>query len=456
MGWQDVAWRKKPFLNDLMPGPSTTGDISLYRVLRTWWPLALSWLLMTAEPAALTAVVARLPDPQINLAAYGSVASPLIGILQAPILTLLSVSTSLSKDWDSYRKGRRLMFLVAGSLTLLYIIVVFSPLYYVVVENIIGAPAEIIEPARTCMMLGVPWTFAVAYRRFHQGVLIRFDHSRSVTMGTILRFIADAIVLTIGYLIGSIPGAIVATIMMLAGVTTDAVYVGRRVQPVLQNEVKPAPPPNPPLSVNDLILFYLPLAVTPFLNMLIRPIGSAALSRMPDPLLSLAIYPVLMSLSNLVLTVGWSYNEVVNALIDQQGAKRALMRFAAILITLETSLMVLIAATPLAKFWFGQVSGLDAESAHLASQAFWFLIPLGILSPIGSMLSGAILHSRKTRGITEGMAIYLIVFAIGLWLGGNFLQVNGLYVVVCTSVLSSMCQIGWLWIRGHKAFQRIQ
>jgi len=41
------------------------------RILKTWWPLAASWLLMGAELPALIAVVARLPDPAINLAAYG-------------------------------------------------------------------------------------------------------------------------------------------------------------------------------------------------------------------------------------------------------------------------------------------------------------------------------------------------------------------------------------------------
>jgi hypothetical protein len=208
--------------------------------------------------------------------------------------------------------------------------------------------------------------------------------------------------------------------------------------------------------VKDLLMFYLPLAVTPFLNMLIRPIGSAALSRMPDPLHTLAIWPVLSSLSNLVLTIGWSYNEVVNALIDKPSAKRALMKFAAILIISETSLMILMAATPLASIWFGTVSGLDADGARIASQAFWFLIPLGILSPLGSMLSGAILYSRKTRGITEGMAIYMTVYAIGLGIGSAYFQVNGLFVIVVTSVISSICQISWLWFRGWKAFQQIR
>ena len=85
---------------------------------------------MSAEPPALAAVVARLANPNIHLAAYGSVAFPLIGILQAPILTLLSLSTTMSKDWDSFVKGRKLMFYLGGGLTVLYMLITFTPLYY--------------------------------------------------------------------------------------------------------------------------------------------------------------------------------------------------------------------------------------------------------------------------------------------------------------------------------------
>ena len=37
------------------------------RILKTWSPLAASWMLMAAELPALSAVVARLPQPEINL-----------------------------------------------------------------------------------------------------------------------------------------------------------------------------------------------------------------------------------------------------------------------------------------------------------------------------------------------------------------------------------------------------
>jgi len=71
-----------------------------------------------------------------------------------------------------------------GGLTLLYISIAFTPLYYFLVEKVIGAPQEIVEPARLAMFFGFPWTFAVAYRRFHQGLMIRFGHSREITTGT--------------------------------------------------------------------------------------------------------------------------------------------------------------------------------------------------------------------------------------------------------------------------------
>ena len=246
------------------------------QVLRTWWPLALSWLLMSAEPSALAAVVARMAHPEINLAAYGSVAFAVNGLIQAPLLSLLSLSTSLSRDWSSFQVGRRLMYYMGIGSTLVYLLVAFTPLYDLLVRYVIGAPPEIVEPARISLMVGVPWAFAVGYRRFHQGVLIRFNHAGIVTQGTFSRFLADALVLSVGYTTAAVPGAVLATLMMVAGVITDAMFVGWRVRPVLRNEVRNSPQPAKPTHLKEMFLVYLPLALTPLLNMMVRPIGSAA------------------------------------------------------------------------------------------------------------------------------------------------------------------------------------
>ena len=52
-----------------MTTSTTLPHLSQGRILRTWWPLAASWLLMGVELPILTAVVERMADGDINLAA---------------------------------------------------------------------------------------------------------------------------------------------------------------------------------------------------------------------------------------------------------------------------------------------------------------------------------------------------------------------------------------------------
>ena len=68
---------------------------------------------MGAELPALSAVIARLPNPVVNLAAYGGVVFPLALIIESPIIMLLAASTALCKDWASYRKLYRFMMVAA-------------------------------------------------------------------------------------------------------------------------------------------------------------------------------------------------------------------------------------------------------------------------------------------------------------------------------------------------------
>src|SRR5512137_2394412 len=78
-------------------------------IIATWLPLAASWMLMGAELTIVSAFVARLANPEINLAAYGGIVMPLAFIIESPIIMLLSASTALSKDCASFVRMRRFM-----------------------------------------------------------------------------------------------------------------------------------------------------------------------------------------------------------------------------------------------------------------------------------------------------------------------------------------------------------
>ena len=90
-------------------------SLKLARVFKVWLPLAASWLIMGTELPLLSAFVARLAEPAINLAAYGGIVFPIALIVEAPVIMLLAASTALSKDWASYQKLRNYM-LLSGAL----------------------------------------------------------------------------------------------------------------------------------------------------------------------------------------------------------------------------------------------------------------------------------------------------------------------------------------------------
>ena len=180
-------------------------------------------------------------------------------------------------------------------------------------------------------MIMTPWTWSIAYRRFNQGVLIRFGHSRAVGVGTAIRLTADLTVLGAGYLIGLIQGIVVATCAVAVGVMSEAIYAGLVVRPVLRNELAAAPPVEPALTYRAFFAFYIPLVFTSLLSLLATPIGSAALSRMPRALISLAAWPVVTGLIFMLRSLGIAFNEVVVALLDEPGAAPALRRFTGIL-----------------------------------------------------------------------------------------------------------------------------
>lgn len=422
-------------------------------VVHTWWPLAASWLLMGVEMPALSAVIARLAEPEINLAAFGGIVWPLALIIESPIIMLLAGSTALSKDMASYRKIWNYMQGAGALLTVLHLVVVLTPLYYIVVRDILGVPEEIIEPARLGLVVMTPWTWSIAYRRFNQGVLIRFGHSGSVGTGTIVRLTANMTVLMIGLVLRTVPGVVLASIGMAVAVVSEALYVGFRVRPVLRYQLAVQAPVQPPLTYAAFFAFYIPLVFTSLLTLLAQPIGSAALSRMPLALTSLAVWPVISGLIWLARTPATGLVEVVVTLLERPGAWPALRRFTLILAVTTTAAMALIAATPLSRLWFEKVAALSPELAAMARIGFWVGLPMPALTALQSWFQGVILHSQRTRGITESVVIFLAVSAIVLIGGIAWGKIAGLYVGLAGLMFATLAQTAWLWWRARPALK---
>ncbi len=416
-------------------------------VARLWWPLAASWLMMGLEGPAVVAVVARLADPEVHLAAYGGLVFPLALFIEAPIIMLLAASTAMSRDLPSYRRLRRYTHVLCGALTAVHALVAFTPLYHLIARGLIGVPEAIVAPGRLGLMILLPWTWAIGYRRFNQGLLIRLGRSLSVGIGTVFRLGGVFAALAVGYRLG-LPGIAVGAAATAAGVLGEALFVGLRVRPLVRREL-PAAAGGEELNLRSFLSFYLPLSLTPLIFLLSRPIGSAAISRMPEALDSLAVWPAVTGLVFLVRSAGMAYNEVVVASLARPGAYRPLRAFAWGLAGITTAILFALAATPLGRLWLERVSGLSPHLADLGRWGLWLALPLPALTVVQNWLQGIVVHTRRTRAITEAVVAFLIANVAVLAAGVAGGSVTALYVALAGMTVGEVVRTAWLALRSR-------
>lgn len=420
-------------------------------VFRAWWPLAASWLLMGLEGPVVSAAVARMATPTVSLAAFGGVVFPIALLIESPVVMLLAASTALCSDWASYRLVRRCMLALGVSLTALHALVAFTPLYDVVVGHLIHPPPEVLEPARRGLQVMVPWTLSIAYRRFQQGVLIRFERSWAVSVGTVLRLTANVAVLAIGFVRRDIPGVVIGTAAVTAGVMCEALFSGVVVRPVIARRLRQAPAANPALTAAAFTRFYVPLAATPLLAFFAMPLASAAMSRMPSAIESLAAWPVVSGGVFTLRSTGFAMNEVVVSLLDRPRAAAALRRFSLRLALVTSSLLLVTAVSPLGAFWLGRLSALPAPLVPLGLAGVWMGVAFPAVSAMQSWYQGVIVHSRRTRAVTESVALSLGIVVLLLGIGVTMARWSGLPVAMLALLVGNAIQVAWLRYRAGPA-----
>lgn len=415
-----------------------------------WWPLAASWMLMGLELPLVAATISRLVDPAVHLAAYGGVVFPLSLLIEAPVIMILVASTALCKDWSAYRLIRKFILCLGGAMTVVHVVVAFTPVYGMIVQDLLGAPDAIVEPARIGLQCMTPWTLSIAVRRFLQGVVIRAGQTRLIGLGTLVRLFVSGSVLLGGLVINSFSGIVVATVAMSSGVIVEAGFILLFVRPILKNLKESNPQPTTPLTLKQLGAFYWPLAFTPLITLATLPIVSAAISRMPQALESLAVWPVLGGLSFVFRSVGFAMQEVVVALYDRPHFLVPLRQFVGLVSLCTSGMLFLIAATPLSTIWFEGIAALTPELSALASTAVWLVVIFPAVSSWESFFQGELVHRGLTTCITQAVGLYLAGSSLLLFVGVLYGQVTGLYVGLAAMGTGLGIQLWWLWTHTHR------
>ena len=371
--------------------------------------------MMAAEGPFLAAIIARLPSPEFNLGAYG-VAFALAILIEAPVIMLMSAATSLVKDRISYLKMRNFSRGLILGTTLLLLIVLVPGVYRWLTETLLQLPTEVADLTYGALWFFLPWPSAIGYRRFLQGVLIRAGKTRLVAMGTLIRLFAMTVAALLGYLLLDIPGAWIGGLALGTGVTVEAIaarfMAAETVRELLAEETDSGYTGHT-ITYRAIATFYLPLALTSMIGLTIQPLLTFFMGRSVAPVESLAVYPVVHSLSFFFRSMGFAYQDAAIALIGERFEHyRELRRFCFTLGAVATAGLALVAFTPLFQLWFITLSGLTPELTSFALIPARIIVPLPFLSVLLSFQRAILVEGRRTQHITWASVIEVTAVAV--------------------------------------------
>ena len=408
---------------------------------------------MGVEMPLVAAVLGRLPESEVQLAAFGGVIFPIALLIESPVIMLLAASTRLSDSPGNFEFLRRFSRILGISLTAIHALVAFTPLFDLLVVPFVDPPIEVIEPARIGFCCMVPFTWAVAERRFHQGLLIRFGHQNQVGLGSVLRIIATAtVLLAMPSLVSSenIGGATIAGLAISVGVVVEAMFALIMSRRVINGPLRTSGGSSPQLNLATTIHFFFPLALTSMMSLATQPIGSAGMNRMPEALASLAIWPAVGGLSFLLRSSGVAFTEVAVRHAGDENARRSLFIFALLAGGALSLITVCFALDPLTVFWYVDTEGLPNEVLELARAATWAIVPLPLFTFLASYWQGILVDAHRTRPVSEGVGIGLIAISTILIVIAWTDAVSGAIGASIAFSVGAAAQCAWLAIRANQ------
>ncbi|MCY3781716.1 MAG: hypothetical protein OXG78_15485 [Chloroflexi bacterium] len=435
--------------------PGNDASVSYRRVLLFWLPLAMSWLLMSFEGLWIQGVIGRKPDSETQLAAFGLMFS-LCVLIETPVIMLLATSNALARDRQSFRVLWRFMMGVNFFVIALALLMAFTPLLDLYLGSLLHVPVHIIEAARPGMKVMIFWGAFIGYRRFHQGVIIRFGNTQYIGFGTILRaLVSSSVAISLGA-ITNIAGAVVGAFALMLAMAAETVYTYIVSRPDVKRLLQsPRAAGRTHLTQRDALRFHLPLAATSVVTLLVSPVIERGLASMPDAAPSLAAWPVIFTIMLIARSGGMAYQEVVISLNESEERHRVLRNFTVRLGLSLSLMMTLFAFTPAIDFYQRAILQTPAHLRDLVLVGAQAGILLPLLTTLQSHLRALLMLSHKTGAIYRAIVFGFVLTSVTVW-GGIAVGLHGILAASTGLTIGLTVELAHLYVayrRGQSALR---
>jgi hypothetical protein len=423
-------------------------SVSLGTLWREFLPLSLSDVTMAYGDPMMTTTLAHLPDAQNNLAAV-NIAKSLAIFFESPIIMILHAANALAGSQDSRKALWRFTLLVGGGLTFLLSLLGLPIIFNFVGVSLLGIPSAMLATVSQVLLLMGGWPFAIAWRRYFQGLLIYHGQSRAVAKASIFRLFTLALVLTGGFFL-PITGGILAGFALISGVIVEAIAVtifARLSGAILPPQIEQ---PNLPRNLTQVWKFYLPLANSMMVVWGGRAILISILARAEDATIAIAAWSAAWGL---VLVIANSTRMVQQMVIKyrHQVSDKQLLTFAMSVGAACSSLLLLMSLTPIGDRIVQSFIGNDLTLAKSIKPVLLICAIVPLFVALQNAIQGFLVSENRTGHVNlstwlgTGTLLIITTFAINKGM-------NGAMAAAIAMITSMLVEISCLlWKRGAKS-----
>lgn len=392
--------------------PSTTSAYT-----RRFWtiflPLALSWSFMAVEAPLAMAVLGQAPDARLNAAALLVVFGIAI-FLESPVIDLLSTCTTLGTHRKNYVVLSGFTWMMMAWVTVMHAAVTLTPLYDLVTLELLKVNPNVANAAHLPLILMIPWSACVGWRRSLQGFMIRHGNTRPISLGTFVRIATMAAVGFGTVAFTSLNGLVCVAVSLVCAVFAEAMFIHFASRPTIAD--LPEGDGETPVSYRRLFSFHLPLTASTAVMLTSTLFVTGALNLVPSQVLALAAWQTANATIFLFRASAFALPEAVISLWAPE-TKRLTARLCLYVGSVLSGLMLLFHVTTLDRQVFVHLYNTKNDQALMAGVAMLSTSLLPLVNAIASYYRGALTANHVTWARLVAIAASLGALALCLQFG---------------------------------------
>ena len=388
-------------------------------------PLAFTSLLITVTHSLFNAGLARLPNPEVMIAAF-AVSKSLMHVFQSPVMMIRQTVTALIDSRKNVRRTTIFLGMIVASVVFVLGMIAFSGASRWLFREVMGISGQTLEEAILMLQILFLFPAIVALRDYFTGFAIKFRVAPMLTIASIMRIIYVFIFVSLIDQMTSVPAAYLASLMFIGALAVEAIVAMIGTKLVVKDfsaaliELEPAKnePPTRLLTYMNLASFYSPLIITTLIHTSIMPIVNSALARTHAPDMAISVFAVAWGLGMIVLSPFIMFHQIPLNFADDtdNGITKAIQKFAIIIALFCAAAMALMGFTDIGYFILTRWIGATSEISRQAQPVIQLMSVLPFLMVAREYYWGVLMRRRLTKHIWKGKAINLVSLVIAVTL----------------------------------------